>query len=54
MSDPVEFHPDLSGVWLCAGGMAVDVYDSMAEGVQNSYAVVCFMNEAYAASQNCK
>ena len=36
------------------GGMAVDVYDSMAEGVQTAFAVVCFMNQAYQESENCR
>jgi hypothetical protein len=36
------------------GGMEVDLYDSMAEGVSNAACVVCFMTQQYEDSQNCK
>jgi hypothetical protein len=36
------------------GGMTMDIYDSMAEGVQGSAVVVCFMSRKYQQSQNCK
>jgi hypothetical protein len=36
------------------GGMQSDVYDSMAEGVSKSAAVVAFMNQKYQDSSNCK
>eukprot|EP01047_Picozoa_sp_COSAG01_P103847 COSAG01_NODE_33251_length_567_cov_1.217949_2_plen_122_part_01 len=35
------------------GGMNVDIYDSMATGVQNAACVIPFMTEKYAASENC-
>ena len=35
------------------GGMSTDVYDSMAEGVSNAAAVVCFMSQKYQDSPNC-
>ena len=38
-------------VWMdTQGGMATDVYDSMAEGVSGASAVVCFMSQKYQAS----
>ena len=33
--------------------MSSDIYDSMAEGVSNSSAVVCFMSQKYQDSKNC-
>jgi hypothetical protein len=36
------------------GGMNTNIYDSMAEGVQNACCVVCFMAGAYEASENCR
>jgi hypothetical protein len=36
------------------GGMRSDVYDSMAEGVQNSWVLAAFMTQRYQDSQNCK
>ena len=35
------------------GGMSSDIYDSMAEGVTNASAVVCFMSQKYQSSENC-
>ena len=35
------------------GGMATNVYDSMAEGVANAFCVVAFMSVAYEASEKC-
>ena len=35
------------------GGMQADIYDSMAEGVQNAAAVVCCMSDKYSDSKNC-
>jgi hypothetical protein len=35
------------------GGMSSDIYDSMAEGVSSSSAVVCFMCQKYQESSNC-
>ena len=29
------------------GGMKTDIYDSMAEGVENAAVVICFMNQQY-------
>eukprot|EP01043_Picozoa_sp_COSAG02_P005076 COSAG02_NODE_135_length_34565_cov_80.368856_30_plen_1468_part_00 len=42
--------------WMdIAGGMSVgDIYDAMAEGVSNAYAVVCFMSQKYQDSENCR
>eukprot|EP01048_Picozoa_sp_COSAG05_P005356 COSAG05_NODE_315_length_11604_cov_8.336375_6_plen_1129_part_00 len=41
-------------VWMdTQGGMATDVYDSMAEGVSNASVVVCFMSAKYQESANC-
>ena len=38
-------------VWMdTQGGMATDVYDSMAEGVSGASAVVCFMSQKYQVS----
>eukprot|EP01050_Picozoa_sp_SAG11_P000358 SAG11_NODE_10_length_27955_cov_15.365235_10_plen_76_part_00 len=34
-------------------GMDIDIYDSMAAGVQNAAAVVCFMSKKYENSVNC-
>jgi hypothetical protein len=36
------------------GGMQVDVYDSMAVGVQNAACIVACMSAAYQSSENCK
>ena len=36
------------------GGMQQNLYDSMAEGVQNACCVVCFMTKAYETSENCR
>ena len=36
------------------GGMAGDIYGSMAEGVSNASCVVCFMSQKYQESDNCK
>ena len=35
------------------GGMQVDIYDSMAEGVSDAACLVCFMTQAYQDSANC-
>ena len=35
------------------GGMSVDIYDSMATGVQSAACIIPFMTEKYGASQNC-
>ena len=35
------------------GGMAGDIYGSMAEGVSNACVVVCFMSQKYQESPNC-
>ena len=41
--------------WMdIAGGMGQDIYDSMAEGVSNASAVVCFMSQKYQDSPNCQ
>lgn len=29
------------------GGMQIDVYDSMAQGVSNAAVVICFMTQRY-------
>ena len=34
-------------------GMNIDIYDSMAAGVQNAAVVVCFMSKKYQDSANC-
>ena len=40
--------------WMdVTGGMQVDIYDSMAEGVTNASCVVCFMTQGYQDSENC-
>ena len=40
--------------WMdTSGGMQSDIYDSMAEGVQNAAVMVCFMTPAYQDSKNC-
>ena len=36
------------------GGMKNDIYDSMAEGVQDAACLICFMTQAYQDSVNCK
>ena len=36
------------------GGMAGDIYGSMAEGVSNASCVVCFMSQKYQESENCR
>ena len=36
------------------GGMTKDLYESMAEGVGNSAAVVSFLTPEYEESENCK
>ena len=36
------------------GGMQVDIYDSMAQGVSNAAVVVAFMTQRYQDSENCK
>ena len=33
--------------------MKADIFDSMAEGVQNAACLVCFMTQAYHDSANC-
>ena len=35
------------------GGMRMDIFDSMAEGVTNAACVVCFMTQKYQDSENC-
>ena len=41
--------------WMdISGGMGQDIYESMAEGVSNASAVVCFMSQKYSESDNCK
>ena len=42
-------------VWMdIEGGMSVDVYDSMAIGVQNAACIVACMSANYQKSENCK
>ena len=36
------------------GGMEVDIYDSMASGVQNAFCVVAFTTQRYQESNNCQ
>ena len=36
------------------GGMKIDVFDSMAEGVTGAAIILCFMSDEYENSQNCK
>jgi hypothetical protein len=36
------------------GGMKLDIYDSMAEGIARAAGVICFMTKAYQDSSNCK
>eukprot|EP01047_Picozoa_sp_COSAG01_P057792 COSAG01_NODE_6725_length_3527_cov_1.558051_2_plen_237_part_00 len=36
------------------GGMASDIYGSMADGVSNASVVVCFMSQQYQESVNCR
>jgi hypothetical protein len=36
------------------GGMSQDIYDSMANGVENAAVLVCFMNPEYQESENCQ
>ena len=36
------------------GGMAGDIYGSMAEGVSNASVVVCFLSQKYQESENCR
>ena len=40
--------------WMDVDNMAVDIYDSMAAGVQGAGVVVCFMSQKYQDSPNCK
>ena len=41
-------------VWMdISGGMSSDIYESMAAGVSNASAVVCFMSQKYQESENC-
>jgi hypothetical protein len=43
-------------VWMDtdnSNGMNTDIYDSMAAGVQNAAAVVCFLSKRYEDSANC-
>ena len=40
--------------WLdISGGMGKDIYESMAAGVSNACALVCFMSQKYQDSTNC-
>ncbi|CAF1140557.1 unnamed protein product [Adineta ricciae] len=42
-------------VWFdIQGGMKVDIYKSMAKGVENAFVVYCFMSPEYQESDNCK
>ena len=34
--------------------MQQDIYESMAEGVENAACVVCFLSQKYQKSDNCK
>ena len=36
------------------GGMAGDIYDSMAAGVSNAAVVVAFLSQRYQGSENCQ
>jgi lambda repressor-like predicted transcriptional regulator len=36
------------------GGMQQDIYESMADGVENAACVVCFLSQKYQDSENCK
>eukprot|EP01045_Picozoa_sp_COSAG04_P047641 COSAG04_NODE_17886_length_456_cov_1.689076_2_plen_70_part_01 len=36
------------------GGMAGDIYGSMAEGVSGAFVVVAFMSQQYQESENCR
>ena len=36
------------------GGMQVDIFDSMAQGVANAAVVVAFISQRYQDSENCK
>ena len=40
--------------WMDVDNMSVDIYDSMAAGVQGAGVVVCFMSQQYQDSANCK
>jgi hypothetical protein len=41
-------------VWMdVSGGMAADIYDSMAEGVKHAAVIICFMSQQYEDSKNC-
>ena len=40
--------------WMDVDNMSVDIYDSMAAGVQGAGVVVCFMSQQYQDSENCK
>ena len=40
--------------WMDVDNMFVDIYDSMAAGVQGAGVVVCFMSQQYQDSANCK
>lgn len=35
------------------GGMSVDIFQSMADGVSNASVVVCFLSQRYQESENC-
>ena len=36
------------------GGMKGDVFDSMAEGVENAACIICFIDQSYQDSENCQ
>ena len=36
------------------GSMSIDIFDSMARGVENAVVIVCFLNEDYQESSNCQ
>ena len=36
------------------GGMETDIFDSMAQGVDNAFCVVCFTSQRYQDSSNCQ
>ncbi|CAF3486265.1 unnamed protein product [Rotaria sp. Silwood1] len=43
------------GVWMdVKGGMRENLQASMADGVENSWVVVCFLTQAYQDSKNCQ
>ncbi|CAF1139555.1 unnamed protein product [Rotaria sordida] len=42
-------------VWMdIQGGMKANIYECMAEGVENASVIVCFMTPTYQASENCQ